>query len=133
MSELSINLVEAPSFSTKVRCKIPGNGVDSWRDLEFTATFEVLDEKQQDDMPITASKRDWLRRVLVKVDGIPEGKTKDGAVLSPVDVVIHNQFTSDAAYAVYQLRTSQNGREITSMEAMKAGTVRGNSSRSPQR
>lgn len=133
MSELSINLVETPSFSTKVRCKVPATGVDSWRELEFTATFEVLDEKEQQDMPLNATKRDWLRRVLLKVEGIPEGKAKDGTVLTPAEVVIHNEFTSDAAFAVYKLRTSQNGRDLTSMEAMKAGTARGNSSRSPQR
>lgn len=123
------SLVEAPTFTTTVNCKVPGDGVDTWRPLEFKATYRVLDEDEQEALPINITTRDLLRKVLVGVEGIPGAKYK-GEELSPVDVVIHNQFTSDAAHAIYKLRTTQNGREITSAEAMKSATTRGNSSRS---
>lgn len=125
----AVNLVEDPTFSTKVSLKVPGDGVDTWRALEFKATFRVMGEDEQEALPINITTRELLRKVLISVEGIP-GATYKGEELTPVDVVIHNQFTSDAAYAVYKLRTTQNGREITSAEAMKSATTRGNSSRS---
>jgi len=126
----AISLIEDPTFTTKVPVKIPGDGVDVWRNIEFSAKFRVMSETEQEDLPVGITTRDFLRRVLLSVDGIPGATTKDGEELSPVDVVIHNQFTSDAAFTIYKLRTSQNGRDLNSTEAMKSATSRGNSSRS---
>ena len=128
-NSFAVNLVATPTFTTKVSCKIPGDGVDVWRNLEFKATFRVLDETEQEDLPMNVTTRDILRKVLLAVEGVPAA-THEGVELSPVDVVIWNQFTSDAAHAVYRLRTTQNGRDISSSEAMKTATTRGNSSRS---
>ena len=125
----AVNLVEDPTFTATVNCKIPGSAPDTWRDLSFKASYRVMDEDEQEALPINITTREMLRKVLVSVDGIP-GAVHKGEELSPVEVVIHNQFTSDAAYAIYKLRTTQNGREITSTEAMKSATTRGNSSRS---
>lgn len=132
-NSLQIDLVADPTFTTKVRCQIPSAGVDAWRELEFEATFKVLSETEQEELPLNITVRDVLRRVLFDVKGIPEAKTREGEVLSPVEVVIRNAFTSDAAHAVYKLRTTKNGRDISTAEAMKAGTTRGNSSRSRPR
>lgn len=129
----SVNLLENPTFWTKVKFQVPGEGVDVWREMEIEAEFEVIDEVELDDMPATISPRDLLRRVLKNVRGLPEGKLKDGTVLSPRDVAIWNQFASDALHATYRMRTTKNGRDITTAEAMKTATTKGNSSRSRQR
>lgn len=126
----AVNLIEDPTFTAKVPVKIPGDGVDAWRNIEFTAKFRVMSETEQEDLPVGITTRDFLRRVLLAVDGIPGATTKAGEELSPVDVVIHNTFTSDAAFTLYKLRTTQNGRDLNSTEAMKSATTRGNSSRS---
>lgn len=128
----AINLVEDPTFTTRVPCKLPGAGADTWRPFEFKATFRVLSEAEQDEQPMNITVRDLLRKVLVSVDGVPSA-TVDGVELSPVEVVIHNQFTSDAALTVYRLRTTQNSRDLNSSEAMKSATSRGNSPRSQRR
>ena len=125
----AVNLIDDPTFTTTVNCKVPADGLDAWRPLSFKATFRVMGEDEQEDLPINITTRDLLRKVLISVEGIPAAN-HNGLELTPVEVAIRNQFTSDAAHAVYKLRTTQNGREITSAEAMKSATTRGNSSRS---
>lgn len=135
-NDFAISLTESPQVTTKVKCQLPGTGVDVWRDFEFEATFKVLTEDEQDALPITATKRDVLRDVLVSVGKVPGAKIKDAdgneVELSPVDVVIRNAFLADAAHAQYQLLLSKNTRDLNTAAAMST-VSKGNSKRSRSR
>lgn len=135
-NDFAISLTESPQVTTTIKCQIPGTGVDVWRDFEFEATFKVLSEEDQDGLPITATKRDVLREVLVSVGKVPGAKVRDadGAEieLTPVDVVIRNAFLSDAAHAKYQLLLSKNTRDLNTAAAMST-VSKGNSKRSRSR
>lgn len=110
---MEINLLETTTFSTKVDCQLPGEGVDVWRNFSFTATFKVLDEEQQQDLDDRdLSTRDYLREVLVSVDGIPSAQDPKGETISPKEVAIRNQFTQDAAITAYQLKLGRNSRDM---------------------
>lgn len=111
---MDINLLETNTIATKVECQLPGDGVDVWRNFSFTATFKVLDEAQQqelDDRDLTT--REYLREVLVSVDGVPSARDpQSGDDVPAKEVAIRNQFTQDAAFATYQIKQGRNGREI---------------------
>jgi len=130
---MDINLVEENEFSTRVDCQLPGKGVDTWKPFSFTATFRVVDEDEAKAAPFGLTTRDALRDVLIAVEGVPPAKiTRDGVTveLTPVEVVIANQFTADAALAKYRLHTTKNARDINAIELAKAANTRGNSGRS---
>jgi hypothetical protein len=126
---VAVNLVESVTFTEEVKCQVPGTTPKSWRELKFDATFKVLDEDEQEALPITATQRDVLREVLQEVKGIPGATLADGTKLSPVEVCIRNPFTSDACYAVYQLVQKKNTRDLNAAAAM-SGLQKGNSKRS---
>jgi hypothetical protein len=111
---MDINLLEQATFTAKVECQLPGTGVDVWRAFSFNATFKVLDETEQDALDARdLTKRDYLREVVVSVDGIPSAKDpQSGEEISAKEVMIRNQFTHDAAFAVYQVKTYKNGTDI---------------------
>ncbi len=109
-----VNLLETSTVRAKIHCSLPGDGVDVWRPFEFTATFRVLDEKEQeelDDQKLTT--RDYLRQVVESVDGIPAAKDpRTGEDVAPLEVAIRNQFTQDAMWAEYHARLGKNGRDV---------------------
>lgn len=109
-----VNLLETTTFKTKVDCQLPGDGVDTWRPFNFTATFKVLgEEKQQELDDLDLSTRDYLREVLVDVEGVPgatDPESKES--VSPREVAIRNQFTQDAAFTAYRLKLGRNSRDM---------------------
>ena len=128
MSEPSINLLETTTFSLTVKCQLPGQGVDTVRDFAFQATFKPLSQDDWEDLIEDSRKSEALREVLVGVDGVPSGTLPDGTVVTPVEVVIKNPFTCDAAFAHYALYISRNGRD-----AAKSAAEAKNSKRSRKR
>lgn len=111
---MDINLLEEATIKTTVECQLPGDGVDVWRNFSFVATFKVLDEVEQDQLDARdLTKRDYLREIVLDVDGVPAAKDpKSGEELTPKEVMIRNQFTHDAAFAAYQVKTYKNGTDI---------------------
>lgn len=112
MSE--INLLASATLTASIQCSLPGEGVDAWRPFNFKATFKVLEESEQeelDDQKLTV--RDYLREVVVSVDGIPAAKDpKSGEEVPPKEVAIRNQFTQDAMWGEYHARLGKNSRDV---------------------
>ncbi|MFM2287126.1 MAG: hypothetical protein RL684_269 [Pseudomonadota bacterium] len=109
-----VNLLESATVSASIQCSLPGDGVDVWRPFNFKATFKVLDEHEQeelDDQKLTI--RDYLREVVVSVDGVPTAKDpKTGEEVPSKEVAIRNQFTMDALWAEYHARLGKNSRDV---------------------
>lgn len=124
-ADLAISLVETDSFTKTVTFKIPGKAADTWREGQFKATFKLLSEKEADDLDAQdLSVRDYLREVILDVEGIPSATTKDGQSLTPKEVVIFNAFTSDAAMATYNLFTKENSFEKAHQAANRKNSKR---------
>lgn len=109
-NEITVNLVETTTFTQTIKCQLPGEGVDTWRDLSFKATFKPMGQEDWEDLIADAMKSEALREVLVGVDGIPGATLPDGTALTPIDVVIRNPFTCDALFGHYAMFISRNGR-----------------------
>ena len=123
-----VNLLETTTFTRTVHCSLPGNGVDVRRPFQFKATFELIDQDEWEELVDDANKSVALSHVLRSVEGVPSSTLEDGTVLSPVEVVIKNPITCDAAFTSYWLYTSDDGRKA----AQAAGNAK-NSKRSRKR
>lgn len=127
----AINLLATNTITVPVACQLPGDGADVWRDFPFKATFKVLTEDAQealDDQELT--RGDFLREVVVSVDGIPGAKDPaTGEDVQPKEVAIRNIFTMDAMWGAYLLNFTRNSRQ----SAQQASAPRKNSKRSRKR
>lgn len=109
----SVNLLASNTLTANIQCQLPGEGADVWREFPFKATFKVLDEAARealDDQEL--SRGDYLREVVVSVEGIPA--TADpvtGEEVAPKEVAIRNPFTSDALWGEYLVRFSKNSTD----------------------
>ena len=114
MSE--VDLVNSNRFTLTVKTRVPSTEKpNTWRDFEFDATFEAMPSEEWEELVEECSKTEALRHVLVDVgENIkPATITQNGkqVELSPVDIVVRNQFTSDAAYMDYNLYITKNSRD----------------------
>lgn len=127
MSETpTINLLESTTMSCSITCQLPGDGADVWRDFPFKATFKVLSETEQealDEQELT--RGDYLREVLVAVDGVP-GATdpKTGEAVTPKEVAIRNPFTMDALWGEYLVHLTKNSRGASQRAAARKNSKR---------
>lgn len=114
-----INLLESSTLTANIQCSLPGEGADVWRPFNFKATFKVLNETDQEALDEQKlSRGDYLREVVVAVEGIPS--TKDPATgedVSALEVAVRNVFTSDAMWGEYVARLSKNSRAVIQREA----------------
>ncbi len=122
-------LAQAMSFRTTVRCSLPADGKDVRRPFEFEAEFELMDQKEWEDMVSESSKSEALNAVLRSVSS-PQLTTVNinGVELTPRDQVVRNPIACDAAFTAYSLYVSEDGRRA----AVAAGD-RKNYKRSRQR
>ncbi len=129
----SINLLASNTLTANIQCQIPGEGADVWRPLPFKATFKVLTEEAREDLDDQGLTRgDYLREVLVSVDGIPSAiDPATGENVEPKEVAIRNPFTMDAMWGEYILRFVKNSNDAAARASGDA--QRKNSKRSRKR
>lgn len=128
-----INLLDSNTLTASIQCRLPADGVDVWRDFPFKSTYKVLDEQAQEALDEQEMTRgDYLREVVVSVDGIPPAKDPNtGDEVPPKEVAIRNPFTMDAMWGEYLVRFIQNSREVAQRASSKAHSK--NSKRSRKR
>ncbi|HET8899377.1 MAG TPA: hypothetical protein VFN09_11460 [Rhodanobacteraceae bacterium] len=128
----SINLLASSTLTANIQCKLPGDGADVWRPFPFKATFKVLSEGERealDDQDLTIG--DYLREVLVSVDGIPAAvDPATGEEVSPKEVAIRNPFTQGSLWGEYIGLFAQNANEAVARHTSLQGK---NSKRSRKR
>ena len=101
------------TLTATVHCQLPGEGADTWRPFNFKATFKVLDEFAQQELDDRElSRGDFLREVLVSVDGVPSTTDPEtGSEVSAKECAIRNPFTSGALWGEYIARFAKNAND----------------------
>lgn len=108
-----VNLLASLTFFQTVRCSLPGSDGEGRRPFEFKAEFKLVPQAEWEELIEDSTKSEALREVLVGVsDNVPGGTLEDGTVLTPVDTVIYNPLTCDAAVAAYNLYVSEDSRAL---------------------
>lgn len=126
---VAIDLVNSNRFWLTVKCQLPGDSPNSWKNFQFDAQFKALPTDEWERVVEESSKSEALRAVLVAVgDNVqPQTVEVDGQMveLTPVDIVVNNQFTCDAAFMDFNIYITKNSRD----KAMSAAASK-NSKRS---
>lgn len=116
----TINLLASTTLTANIQAQLPGDGADVWRPFEFRATFKVLDESEREALDEKSlSTGDYLREVLVSVDGVPAGTLPDGTEVTAKEAAIRNPFTSGALLGEYVARFAKNANDAASRHASK--------------
>lgn len=112
---MGLDLHKTNTFTTTVNCQLPGEGKDTVRDFKFTATFEIIDSEEWDEILENSTRSEALRKVLKEVgDEVNEYSGEDDfgnpIKLSREEVVIRHAMTCDAAFMDYHLYITKNSR-----------------------
>jgi len=125
---VAVDLVGSNRFWLTVKCQVPGEGPNSWKNFQFDAQFEALPTEDWEELVETSTRSEALRKVLVGVgDNVPSATVEvDGQKieLTPKDVVIRNQFTCDAAFMDFNLYITKNSRDKAVQAAQSKNSKR---------
>lgn len=103
----------------KITASVPSDGADTYRNIEFSVTFQTIPLDKQEDM----NPLDVIRDSVVSVDfGNLEVKAtaEDGTQLTAREIALNNTYTFNAIVACYRDKIG-----VANLESKNANSSRG--------